>query len=78
MNLCSNINAADLVPCLQNLFSGLKTDLARDLNELGLSFSATFSATCLTSESNVVLLGSMILNLDGIALLPLDKIELDR
>ena len=39
------------------------------------SLSATFSATCFTSESNVVLLGSIILNLDGTERLPDDKIE---
>ena len=65
----------NVVPCRQHLFSGLKTDLASDLKEFGFSFSAAFTATCLTRESNVVLLGSMILNLDGMEWLPVEKVE---
>ena len=71
----SNFKFINVVPCLQHLFSGLRTDLARDLKEFGFSFSAAFTATCWTRESNVVLLGSMILNLDGMEWLPVEKVE---
>merc|ERR1711983_678257 len=50
--------------CLHILFSLLRTDLARDLKLFTLSLS--FSATLLTTESKVDLLGSITLNLEGI------------
>ena len=65
----------NVVPCLKLLFSGLNSDLARDLKVFGFSFSAALTATCCTRESNVVLLGSIILNLEGIEWLPVEKVE---